>query len=173
MGQALARAWSETDQKIVEMHFILGISIPEIADSLKVPRRLVKRTVEDPRTKELVKSARQKILERTSRDMTERVGHMVDGLRADAAKALAKTLEAEISPLHKAKPNQDRVALKVLQGTGDLVDKSETERGGITLSDDQFDRLLEGLSKADRVQAQKVDTGSDTVEEVDFEIMDD
>lgn len=170
MSNALAKPWSDTDQKIVEMHFILGIPKNEIAQSLSVPRRLVQRTINDPRTKELVKAARQKILERTSRDMDERVGHMVRGLRTDAAKALGRTLEADISPLHKAKPNQDRVALKVLQGTGDLVDKSEAEPGGITLTDDQFDRLLEGLQKADRVQAQSVEVGKESVREAEYEI---
>ena len=152
-GQGLVKSWGDVETRIVELFFLIGVPKREVAESVGVPVKVVEKTIKDPRARELVESARQKILEETSQDIKERVGHKVNRLRSKAAEALDRTLSADINPLHKAKPNQDRVALKVLQGTGDLDDKSERETGGITLTEEQFDRLLDGLTKADRVAA--------------------
>lgn len=172
-GSTLAVPWGDTQKRIVELHFLLGMPLGEIAGMLKVSKRTVKDVIEDPRTEELVAKVRDRMTDMQAENLAEQVKGRIDSLRVSAAGALQKTLTHDIHPLHKAKPNQDRVALKLLQGTGDLRDRSEEQKGGITLTETQFDRLLEGLTKADRVREIQVATGPVVDAEIEEEDVDD
>lgn len=162
--------WSEKHTRVVELYYLLGAGPAEIESNTGFSKSKIYRIIKDPRAKEIAETARAKILEKTSEDIAERVGHKVNELRGKAADALDRTLSADINPLHKAKSNQDRVALKVLQGSGDLDSEREGDRGGIVMTPEMFDRLVTAFEKADRVSQMDVETGKVIdVEDVEIE----
>jgi hypothetical protein len=96
--------------------------------------------------KEIITQARRRLREK----LLESAEEQLDLQAKLAVKALQRTLEADISPTHKAKANQDRVATKVLQGRGLLKSGPDSgNKGGYQMSPEMFDRLERALSKAD------------------------
>lgn len=72
-----------------------------------------------------------------------------------ALDAIEKTLKADIAPVHKMKPNQDRVALKVLTEMGLLAGKKdEGDEGGpgLHLSPEGEKALIAAIEQSDRVE---------------------
>lgn len=136
-------AWPLRNDQIVLMA-LGGTSHKDIAAAHNITPQMVSKIVNDPRADEIVRIAKQKLRERIFTGMEENLD-----LAAKAAlKVIQKTLDAEISPTHKAKANQDRVAIKMLQGRGFLgVERGEDS--GFKMSPEQFGRLEKALQKAD------------------------
>lgn len=66
--------------------------------------------------------------------------------------SLKRTLAANISPTHKSKPNQDRVALEFLKGRRVLSPQEEAAVPKVQLTAEQYDGLVGGMEKSDRIR---------------------
>lgn len=158
-GKAIKK-WSPRNEHIALL-WLTGKSQAEIAKMFNISQSTVSRVLKDPQTEEL----RVRIREELRSRVIDTVAAELDDAAQLAVRAIRRTLEAEISPVHRAKPNQDRVALKVLQGRGHLSILPEGDAGGMQMSDEQFGRLLSAMSKADK--ASKIDP----IPDADYEIV--
>lgn len=102
--------------------------------------------MKSPEAKEIITEARKRLREK----LLESAEEQLDLQAKLAVKALQKTLEADLPATHKMKSNQDRVAVKVLQGRGLLrAGPDAAKGGGYQLSPEMYDRLERALNKAD------------------------
>lgn len=160
-GKAIKK-WTTRNEHIALL-WLTGKTQAEIAKMFGIHQSTVARIVGDPRVEELKARIREELRER----VIDSVAAELDDAAQLAVRAIRRTLEADISPVHKAKPNQDRVALKVLQGRGHLAVVHEGETGSFQMSDDQFGRLMAAMSKADA--AAKIDP----IPEAEYEVIED
>lgn len=151
---------------IVLMHFVGGISHREIADHFDLSKSHVSNICRDPRAQQVIDEARTATREKLLGDIEARLDAAAHG----AVRVIERTLDADISPVHKAKPNQDRVAIKVLEGRGHLNRDGNKESAGFQISGDQFERLMTGLKSGTRIQ--NIDPFEEPeIEDADFEVI--
>lgn len=140
--------WSARNDMIVMMAFSGHYTNGQIGEKFGITAAQVGNIVNDPRAKEVLDIARHRLREKLMEDIEDQLD-----LTAKASlKVLKRTIKANISPMHKAKINQDRVALKLLQGRGFLSTEARREEEGTKMSDDQFNALVAAIEKSDRAK---------------------
>ncbi len=145
----LAQSWPVRNDMIVLM-LLGGATQKDVAEQFKLTKQHISKIANDPRAEAVIQQAREKITENLLGDMEEQL----DLSSRLSAKVLNRTLNADISPVHKAKGNQDRVAVAILRGRGFLSQEDRADQG-LKISPVQFDRIAKALAKAD--EAQKID----------------
>ena len=143
--------WPIRNDQIVLMS-VAGMDQATVAKHFGLTNQQISRILKDPRAQSVVERARERLQER----IFEGVEAELDLAARAAVKAIKVTLNADISAFHKAKPNQDRVAIKILEGRGHL--KSSTDEGGdggFRVTDEQFKKLMTAMEKSDA--AEKID----------------
>ena len=145
-----AQVWPVRNDQIVLM-LLGGMTQAAVGREYNLSRQAIAKIAKDPRAEEIIQRARETITEKLLGDMDEQL----DLASRLSMKVIRRTLNADISPTHKAKGNQDRVAVSILRGRGFLSRESETGEKGFMITPAQFDRLTEALSKADA--AKKID----------------
>jgi len=145
-----AQDWPLRNDQIVLL-VLSGASQAAAGRTFDISRQAVGKILNDPRAKDIIRQARQKLHDRILESMDDQL----DLASKLSLVKLKQTLDADISPYHKAKSNQDRVALKILAGRGFLPGDSRTEEGGLLMSGDQFAKLVSAMSKSD--QAKQID----------------
>ena len=149
MGEVTrAIGWPLRNDQIV-LSVLGGRDREEVAEEHGLTHQQISNIVNDPRAQEIISAARARIKEVLLEDIEDQL----DLSAQLSLKVIRRTLEADISPVHKAKSNQDRVALKLLAGRGFLRTESRDGEQGLQMSADQHKRLLEGMEKAMRVRA--------------------
>ena len=146
----LAQVWPVRNDQIVLL-LLAGMPQKEVAAQFEMTRQMISRIANDPRAEEIIRSAREAISEK----LLDGIEDELDAATRLSMKVIRRTLDADISPVHKAKANQDRVAVSVLRGRGYLSQEGRSEEGGFKVSPAQFDRLVGALAKADA--AKKID----------------
>jgi len=131
------------------------------AGGRKITRQGISKIINDPRAEEVIKIYRAKLRE----GLMETIHDELDVASQLALKAIKRTLEADIAPIHKAKPNQDKVALKVLAGRGFLREESRTSEQGLHVPPDAFSRLVDAMDRADAAKEIVVEFKDVTPEE--------
>jgi len=125
-----------------------GTSAADVATQFKMSVRNVNMIFTDPRAGEIKKVAKARFQER----VIETIEEELDVAAKLAVKVIKRTLNADISPMHKAKANQDRVAVKTLQGRGFFQAGDRSNGTGYQVTPEQFDKLMSALGKADEAQ---------------------
>ncbi len=139
--------WPLRNDQIV-LSVLGGRKQREVAEEHGLTHQQISNIIRHPKAEEIIAIARNKLRDKLLGEMEDKMD-----LAAQASlKVLQKTLNADISPVHKAKSNQDRVALKILSGRGFLRAEERGEDGGLQMTGDQHKRLMEGLAKASRVR---------------------
>ena len=140
------QSWPLRNDEIV-LKVMADIPVVDVAKAYNMTPQNVTKIIRDPRAQEIIKLARSKFQEKLVQETEEKLG-LLSKLSVDALKV---TLEEEMEATAKAKPNQDRVAMKILEGRGFLkVDKSGST--GLQVPVEIWDKLVDGLRKADEVQ---------------------
>jgi hypothetical protein len=153
-SKAVEKPWPLWKDQVV-LFYMSGMTQEEVATHMsgighKMTRQSVSNILKDPRAGEIIAAARSKFKE----VLIEGIGDELDVASKLALKAIKKTLEAEIHPIHQAKANQDRVALKVLSGRGFLREDSRNEDAGLQVPPDQFERLVKAMERSNRAREQ-------------------
>ena len=128
-----------------------GAKQKEVAKEFGLSRQRISKIAEDPRAEAVIQKARESITDKLLGDIDDQL----DLASRLSMKVIRRTLAADISPTHKAKGNQDRVAVSILRGRGFLSKDGESGEKGFQITPAQFDRLTEALAKAD--EAKKID----------------
>ena len=164
--RASADRWGIKNDQIVLMSLMPGMNHAEVARQFGCTRQHVSQLVKDPRAGEIIEIAKRKLRE-----------HLIEGIEGEldvmarlAVKVIRKTLEADIDPLHGAKANQDRQASKLLEGRGFLREEGKGAEGGMQMSQDQFERLMKGMEKADEVRGIDPFEGRKEVEPISVKV---
>jgi hypothetical protein len=162
VGSAVEKSWPAWKDQVVLLHLLGGKTQKEIAEALtesgrKITRQAVSAILRDPRAEELMRSTRARFQDA----MIESIHDELDVASKLALKVVKRTLKANISPTHKAKANQDRVALKVLSGRGFLREETKGESAGLQVPADQWDKISKALEQSDRAKEIEVVTIQD------------
>lgn len=122
----------------------------DLAERFKKSVVTIQRRLRDPQAETIRAEARQKIKEKTEQEVIDEIPNLVKL----AVKALKRTLEADITAVHKAKANQDKVALAVLTGSGLLKPETadEDKQGGLRMSPEQHKDIIAALEKSAKVR---------------------
>ena len=151
--------WPIRNDDIV-LKVLAGVPVKIVADAYKMTPQNVSKICNNPKAAEIVKLARAKFQEKLVQSNEEKLG-LLSNMAVDRLKT---TLETDLPATAKAKPNQDRVALKILEGRGFLkVDKSGS--AGLQVPMEVWDKLMDGLKKSD--EAMQIDP----FEEAEFEVV--
>ena len=143
----LAQNWPVRNDQIVLL-LLGGMTQQEVADQYKLTRQAVSKIARDPRAAEIITHAREAITEKLLADMDDQMTHAA----RLAIKCIRRTLEADITPTHKAKGNQDRVAVAMLRGRGFLSQETNEGERSFLISPAQFDRLVGAMEKSDEAK---------------------
>ena len=136
-----------------------------IAKKFGMTRSNISTILKSDEAKEMMEAARERVRE----NLLDDVKGSLTLLQKLAVKRIKVTLDADINAIHKAKPNQDRAAFRLLEGQGILKKESEDgQEGGLRVSPDQMAKLLGALEKSDRVK--EIDP-FENVPDADFEIL--
>ena len=154
----LAQAWPVRNDQIVLM-LLAGAKQKDVAKEFSLTRQMVSRIANDPRAEEIIRVARETI----TNNLLSGIEEQLDLATKLSMKVVRRTLDADIHPAHKAKANQDRVAISILRGRGFLSQES-SEDTGLKISNTQFDRIEAALAKADA--AKEIDPFADIPEAV-------
>lgn len=162
------KKWTLRNEQIIIMR-MAGATQEEIGKAFGISRKAVERIEKHPQAAIVEEEMRAALRERLLDDIESQL----DQATRDSMKAIMVTVGAEMSAFHPAKSNQDRVALKVLEGRG-YLGKEKNDEGSVTLSSEQFSVLIEQMKKSDA--AQQIDPFADRpvdpdVVEVDYEIV--
>ena len=147
MANEVAERWPLRNDQIVLM-ILAGSPAREVAAAYGLSERQVSSIFTDPRAADIKRLARERLQEK----ILETIEDELDVTSKLAVQVIKRTLEADIAPVHKAKANQDRVAIKVLQGRGFLRSEDRGAGAGFQVTNDQFDKLLTALGKADEAK---------------------
>lgn len=146
--QKADRQWPVRNDQIVALAAV-GVPSRDIAKQFGMSKGNVNRIVNDPRGQAMLTQLRQRWREKILED----IEGGLDVASKLAVKAVLKTLKADIPASKQAKANQDRVAIKILQGRGFLPGSDGSgDDGGLRMSDEQFGRLVGAIEKSSRVQ---------------------
>ena len=143
----LAQNWPIRNDQIVLL-LLGGMTQKEVAGQFKLTRQAISKIANDPRATEVITAARESITEKLLSDMDDQMTHAA----RLAIKSIRRTLEADINPVHKAKGNQDRVAVAVLRGRGFLTQETAEGERSLQMTPVQYDRLLGAMKKSDEVK---------------------
>lgn len=146
-GLAPIKNWKSRHTTVIALS-VLGESNEAIAEKTGYTPQRVSQILNDPKGLEL----REEMEQRFRENLTEDVASRLERLAVKAVDALEETLSANISAIHKAKPNQDRVALKILEGQGHLRSEGTPGSGGIQLPPEMAGAFLKAIERANRVQ---------------------
>jgi hypothetical protein len=149
--KAIERAWPLWKEQAVFL-VLAGNTQQEVVDILSkqginVTRQAISAMMKTDEAKSLVRVVKEKFRE----NLLESIEDQLDAAAKLALRSVKRTLSAEISPTHKAKPNQDRVAIKVLQGRGFLSVESETKNIAPQVPPEIWGKLVGALEKSARV----------------------
>jgi hypothetical protein len=144
---SLTKGWTAIEDQIVILWSTGHFSETALAEKFNLPAPYVKQVLKDPRAE----TTRMLVRDRIRENLVQSVEGELTYLASKAVQVIKQTLEAEISPLHQAKGNQDKVALAVLKGMGYLGDGENRGAGGLQLSPEQHSALLKAIEKSDRV----------------------
>lgn len=148
----VVRRWGPQEDQAVILYATGTITRPELARQFGWTEDRVANILADERANAIREDLREKVKEALLVDVKDQLPNLVQL----SANVLRKTLQAEISPIHPAKANQDRVALAVLKGMGYLLEESGSgPQGGLTLSPEQHSALVAALDRAN--QAREID----------------
>lgn len=123
-------------------------SLKDVAKEFELTAQQISVICNDPRGEEILRAARERVREK----LLEGIEDQLDVAAKASLAVIKKTLDADIHPFHKAKPNQDRVALKVLGGRGFLRGDPQGDGAGYQISEDQFSRLVKAMQASDKVR---------------------
>lgn len=140
MSEALV--WSPQFEQVVLL-YVTGMPVSTIAKKFKLRASHVEEILAHEKARDIIESARRKLREKIQED----IGADLDNISKLATQRLRETLEASIPPLHRAKINQDRVALQILEGRG-FLNESPGRLGGIRISPEQLTKLVAAMEKA-------------------------
>lgn len=143
----LVSTWPLRNDQIVLRVLATG-SLKDVAKEFSLTAQQISVICNDPRGEEIIRAARERLREK----LLEGIEDQLDVAAQASLKVLQRTLKADISPMHKAKPNQDRVALKILGGRGFLHGDPQGDGGGTQLSEEQFSRLVSAMKASDAVR---------------------
>jgi len=151
-GKKEDEVWPLWKERVVIL-YMSGMTQQQVADHMeslghKLTRQAVSAIVRDPRAEELVEAAKAKFRE----TLITTIGEELDTASQLAVRAIKRTLEAEIHPIHQAKANQDRVAMKLLTGRGFLREDGHGEEAGYRIPPEQFGKLVKALEKSNRAK---------------------
>ena len=151
------------------MLFAAGVPISELAVAAGFSENHCRRILGTDHAKQIVQAIRIRLRER----LLEDVEAQLDVSTKLSIQVIRKTLEADIPATHKAKPNQDRVAIKLLQGRGILKnDIGAGGNGGFSMSPEQFDRMMGAIERSDKATAGDPFEGLSEVQEAEYEVID-
>lgn len=159
------RYWKPVHDKIVGLH-LAGWRNVDIAEALDITPITVTRVLADPKGRA--------IIEGTQKKMREKMRHNIEDalleLSETSVRNIAKTVNEDIPVMSKQKVHQDNVGFRLLAILGyDKKGSGQAPAGGggsaPLLSEDQGERLLRALSRADEVK--------EAVEGEDFAIVED
>jgi hypothetical protein len=139
--------WPPRNDQIVLLA-LTGVPTTEIGAQFGMSQRNVQLIFNDPRANEIKKIAKARFQEK----LIETIEEELDVASKLALKVIKRTLAADISPFHKAKSNQDRVAIKTLEGRGFLRSEDRGSGIGYQVTPDQFNKLMTALGKADEAK---------------------
>lgn len=160
--------WSIRHDRVA-MLYAAGVPIVEISKAVGFVVKTCQRIVDSEHGQKIVQTIRARLRER----LLEDVEAQLDVTTKLSIQVIRRTLEADIPATHKAKPNQDRVAIKLLQGRGILKnDIGGSGTGGFSMSPEQFDRMMGAIGRSDQATAGDPFEGLDEVQEAEFEIID-
>ena len=143
----LAQDWPLRNDQIVLL-VLGGMKQKEVAKEYNLTPQAVSKIIRDPRAEEVLTHARDAILEKMLSGMDDQMTHSA----RLAIKCVRRTLEADIGPTHKAKGNQDRVAIAMLRGRGFLSQETNEGERNFLISPAQFERLVGAMEKSDEAK---------------------
>ena len=143
----LAQDWPLRNDQIVLL-VLGGMKQKEVAKEYNLTPQAVSKIIRDPRAEEVLTHARDAVLEKMLSGMDDQMTHAA----RLAIKCVRRTLEADITPTHKAKGNQDRVAVAVLRGRGFLSQETNEGERSFLISPAQFERLVGAMEKSDEAK---------------------
>lgn len=171
--RALERAWPLWKEQVVFL-ILAGNTQQEVADILEkqgitISRQGISAIMQTEEAKGLVAAVKIKFRENLMTSIEEEL----DAASQLALRAVKKTLSADLTAIHKAKPNQDRVALKVLQGRGYLAVESPMREQSLQVPPEILGKLVTALEKS--AQAKDIDPfeNKGPVVEAEVEIVND
>ena len=145
MGRNLAQEWPLRNDQIVLLALSGTMTQEEIGEIFGMTRQNVALILKHDRAKEIIQIARARLRE----NLVDTIEGELDLASRAAVEVIKRTLNADISPVHKAKPNQDRVAVALLRGRGFMREEGKGAEGGLQVPADQFANFVESLRKAD------------------------
>lgn len=165
----VARRWTAKENKIVMLDLLGDLTQAEIGEIVGYSQSWVGKILKDPRAVEVREAFRKRSLEK----MIETADQKLDTLVDKAVDKLDVTLSADIAATSKAKPNQDKVSLKLLEGRRLLKRGPEEGSGrgsGPLFSPEGEKRFLDMMEKANKVK--DIDP-FDEVPEAEYEVIED
>ncbi len=141
-------SWPLRNDQIVLRVLAVG-RIKTVAEEFGLSVQQITNICKDPRGEEIIRAARERLREK----LLENIEDQLDVAAKASLEVIKKTLDADIGVFHKAKANQDRVALKILGGRGFLRGDDRVDGGGTQLSEEQFGRLVKAMKASDEVRA--------------------
>ena len=158
------QSWPLRNDRIVLM-VLAGMPVKEVAKSFGLSQQMISIIVADPRAEEIGRIARARLQEK----LIDTIEEELDQMARMATEKLKATLQADIGAVHKAKPNQDRVAVKILEGRG-FLKKERGATGGLQIPKELYGKLVEAMEKANK--AAEIDPFDDEdVQEAEFEVV--
>jgi len=148
--------WPTRNDQIV-LAVLAGATPADVARAFGMTRQNVAKILKSPMAQDVILAAKGKLREKLLEDIEDEL----DVMSKLALRKLRVTLDADITAVHKAKPNQDRVAMKLLEGRG-FLRKERDDGGGFHMSEEQFGKLIQAMEKADAVQ--EIDPFSSPIE---------
>ena len=141
----MAQSWSLRNDQIVLLALSGTMNQRELGEAFGISHQQISQILRDPRAEEIITVARTKLQE----SLVESIEDQLDLASQAAVRVIKRTLEADIAPKHRAKPNQDRVAIATLRGRGFLKEEGKGGDSSFQVPADQFEAFVKALKKAD------------------------
>ena len=143
----LAQDWPLRNDQIVLMA-LGGVKQREIGEVFGLSHQQISLIIRDDRAKEIIEITRAKLRKNLTKGIEDELTLMAQA----SLKVLKKTLDADMGATHRAKPNQDRVAVAILRGRGFLREEGREEGSALQVPEEQFAKFMEAMQKAGRVR---------------------
>lgn len=144
----LAQSWSLRNDQIVLLALSGTMNQRELGEAFGISHQQISNILSDPRAEEIITVARTKLQEHLVKDIEDQL----DLASQAAVRVIKRTLDADIAPKHRAKSNQDRVAIATLRGRGYLKEEGKGGDSGFQVPAEQFNAFMEAMKKADKAQ---------------------
>jgi len=149
----LVKTWKPIHTKIALLS-ATGMKNIEIAELVGMTPAWICRILGDPRAERL----KEAFVERLRDNLMTSMGDRIVALAEDALENIEQTVVADIDPDSARKMWQDKVSLEVLNRAGFGKNAAPRVSGGIVLSKEASDELVEAIKKSD--EARRLHEGS-------------